>query len=72
MLLEKWVSRKLLVALVALILFVVYGQFEAAATIATGYVLGQGVVDGLDKWSFNKGQADVQSVAIMKSPTPGE
>ena len=61
---ERLLSRKFLLAVLSVILFTVFEQYEAAATIATGYVLGQGIVDGMQAWSFNKGQAEVQVKAM--------
>ena len=62
--LSKYVSRKLLVTVLALVGLFWFGQYEAAAALASAYVLGQGAVDALDTYSYNKGQAEVQATHI--------
>ena len=77
---ERLKSRKLWVAVgTALVIFLndlfEFGLDEATITAlvstAVGYVLGQGAVDALALFSFNKGQAQVQSTAIASGVGPG-
>lgn len=74
---EKLKSRKLWVALLVPILVTVNELFDfgldegtitAVVSAAVAYVLGQGVVDAADVYSFNKGQAEVTVKSIDKAP----
>lgn len=67
-LVEKWISRKLLVALVTIIGLFIFGQYEAAAALASAYVLGQGVVDGLETYSQNKAIGAVNVARVENLP----
>lgn len=64
MLLQKLTSRKFLVVVGTVAALMAYGQFEAAAALASAYVLGQGAVDAFDKYSDNRGRAEVTAKQI--------
>ena len=65
---EKWISRKLLVALLTILGLFIVGQPEAAAALASAYVLGQGVVDGLETYSQNKAIGAVNVARVENLP----